>query len=249
MKTLFKKIIGILIIISLWEIISILVHSQLFPSPYAVALSMFYLFLEENLLLEFLISLYRVIIGLSLGILLGLVLGILIILFDFIREVVYPVIVFLIVTPSFAFIPLMILWIGLNDWLPISIVIICTGFPIVYAIISSLKNIEPDIIDVALTLGGKKHVIIFKIILPLALTHIFSILKVETSHALRLVFVTEFLAVSSGLGYLMTKAYSLLRVDKILAIIIVLSFTGLLLTYIIEYIESKVMEERGFVRK
>ncbi|GEM_PF-522587 len=247
-KSIVRELLAIVLIVLLWKVLSIFLSSPLFPGPDKVLLSLVYLLLKEELLIQLGITFSRVLIGLFLGILTGFIVGVLVTLSSFLRDLVYPLIVFFIVTPSFAFIPLLILWIGLNDWLPISLVIICSGFPIAYAIISSSKNIDPDIIDVALSLGARRHILVFKIVLPMALTHIFSLLKLETSHALRLVFVAEYLAISSGLGYLMAKAYSLLRVDEILAIIILLGFLGLILTYALEFIETRIMEKRGFMR-
>lgn len=234
--------------VSLWYMIYYVYPSPLFPPPHSVVYALTDLVVNEDLLGQLLLSLYRVLLGFSMGILLGLALGILVLLSRLMKNIIYPLIAFIAVTPSFAFVPLLMLWIGLNDLLPIAVVVLCTGFPLAYTIVSGSKKIDPDVIDVALTLGASKKTLLLRIILPLTLTHIASMLKLEASHSWRLVFVTEFLAVSSGLGYLMMKAYSMIRVDKILALIMVLGLSTLLLQHLIERFETLLTSRWGYRR-
>lgn len=236
------------LVTSIWYAIFYTYPSPLFPPPHDVVYALVDLVLHYNLLGQLILTLYRVLIGFSIGIVLGLSIGLIVLLSKSIRDIVYPIIAFIAVTPSFAFIPLLMLWVGLNDLLPIIVVVVCTGFPLAYSLISGSKNIDPNIIDVALTLGASRRTLVFKIILPLTLTHIASMLKLEAGHSWRLVFVTEYLAISSGLGYLMMTAYSTIRVSEIIALIIVLGILALALQYLIEKIETKITSRWGYTK-
>ncbi len=236
------------VVVVSWYLASIVISSPLFPQPHQVAYALLDLVLNQNLLYQLSLSLYRVLVGFALGVVIGLGIGVAVLLSRIVRDLVYPVIAFISVAPSFAFVPLLMLWIGLNDWLPITVVVICTGFPLAYTLVSGSKSINPDLLDVALTLTGSRRELVFKIILPLTITHIASMLKLEAGHSWRLVFVTEYLAVSSGLGYLMMRAYSILRVDQILALIILLGLLALSLQYGIERLESFILGKWGYNR-
>ncbi len=240
-------LVSITVIISLWYIASCLAPQHILPYPHDILYALINLILYKNLLVNIGWTLLRVFIGFSLGVLLGLGLGVLVILYSFLRDIVYPFITLIVVTPSFAFIPLLMIWIGLNDLLAITAVIICTCFPITLSLLSAVKSIDPDLVDVARSLGADNRVLIRKVILPLALTHIASILKLEAGHSWRIVFVTEFLALSTGLGALMMNSYSILRVDEVIALVIVVGLLALVFQYIIEYIESTIMKKWGFM--
>ncbi|OYT47623.1 MAG: ABC transporter permease [Desulfurococcales archaeon ex4484_42] len=244
-----RVLVALALVILIWYATYYVNPSPLFPQPHNVLYVLIDLILNYDFLSQLALSLYRVLIGFSLGIILGLGIGLAVLLSRLLRDIVYPIIAFIAVTPSFAFIPLLMLWVGLNDFLPITVVTICTGFPLAYTLISSSKSINPDIIDVALTLGANRRVLVFKVILPLALTHIASMLKLEAGHSWRLVFVTEYLAVSNGLGYLMMKAYSMIRVDEIIALIVILGALALALQLIVEKVETLITSRWGMLRR
>ncbi len=243
--TLYFSSITILVIV--WYVLVLFVPHYLFPTPLDVLKAFVKLWQREFLLTNIIVTLYRVIVGFLLGLFLGFTLGIFSMLYKVFRDLIYPLIAFITVTPSFAFVPLLMLWIGLNDALAITSVAICVGFPIVYSFISGGKNIDPEIVNVALTLGASKKDIVFKIVIPSSITHLASLLKFEASHSWKLVFVTEYLALSSGLGFLMVRAYSTISVDEIIALIILLGLLALSFQYMIELIETKIMKKWGYI--
>lgn len=252
MQNRFSRIKGvcasILLLVATWYVLYYVHSSPLFPPPHAVIYALIHLVVNHNLLTQLALTTYRVLLGLTLGTVLGLGVGVAVLLSKVVKNAVYPIIAFIAVTPAFAFIPLLMLWVGLNELLPISVVVICTGPPLAYALVSGSKAIDPNIVDAALTLGASRKILVFKVVLPMALTHVLSMLKFELSHGWRLVFVTEYLAISSGLGYLMVKAYSLIKVDEILALIIVLGTLALSTQYLVEKLESRVLSKWGYAK-
>jgi len=237
------------ILIMLWYLMSLVISlPYLFPSPIDVMNAFIRLVKQRMLLSNIVYSLLRVLLGFSMGVVLGLFLGFLVVTFKFVKRTIYPLIIFVAVTPSIVFIPLLMLWIGLTDLLPITAVVICTSFPLAYAIVSASKNIDPEIIDVALTLGATRKDIILKIVMPLSITHVASMLKFELGHSWRIVFITEYLALTTGLGSLMFLAYSTIHVDEIIALIIIIGLLALTLQWIIEHIESLIVKKWGYIR-
>ncbi len=246
-RKLLSYLLSIIILLIIWYALSLFVPHYLFPTPLDVLKAFVKLWQRESLLVNIVVTLYRVAVGFLIGLFLGFTLGVISMLYRVFRDLIYPLVAFITVTPSFAFIPLLMLWVGLNDVLAIVAVAVCVGFPIVYSFMSGKKNVDPEIVDVALTLGASKKDVVFKIIIPLSITHLASLLKLEVGHSWKLVFVTEYLALSSGLGYLMVRAYSTISVDEIIALIILLGLLALLFQYIIELIETKILRKWGYM--
>ena len=247
MKNNFYALLAPIPLLFIWYVLSSITPHYLIPYPHEVGIALINLFLNGNLFGNILVSLYRVIIGFLIGVSLGILLGTIVLISKVLKRLFYPIISFIIVIPAFAFIPLLMIWIGLNDLLPISAVVICTSFPLIHSLISASKNISHEMIDAAITSGADTGELVRKIILPLSISHIASILRIEAGHSWRIVFVTEFLALPNGLGALMMHAYSLLRIDEMLALIIVIGFLALGFQYIIEWIESILLRKWGFM--
>ncbi|WFO74695.1 ABC transporter permease [Desulfurococcaceae archaeon MEX13E-LK6-19] len=246
LRDVIAPLLSLAVIIFLWHIASTIVNQPyLFPPPENVAVAFARLFFERNLCFHMFLTLCRVLAGFILGVALGFLIGFLVSLNYFLRSSLYPYIVFVAVTPSIAFIPLLMLWIGLNDLLPIVAIMICVAFPLTYSIISSMKNLDPEIIGVARTLGARRRDLVLRIILPLSLTHVASALKIEAGHGWRIGFITEYLALSTGLGALMYFSYATLRVDEIIALIIIIGVLALGFQLVIEKIESMITRKWG----
>ena len=172
------------VVLVVWYILStIIALPYLFPSPISVGKALVRLFIERNLFYNILYTLYRVLLGFVLGVLLGIGVSVIVLLSNFLKNALYPYIVFTAVMPSIVFIPLLMIWLGLSDLLVITAIVVCTSLPIAYSVISASKNIDPEIIDVARTLGITGKTLILKIVLPLAITHIASMLKIEAGHS------------------------------------------------------------------
>jgi len=245
MKNNFYTLIASIPVIIIWYVLSSIAPHYLLPYPHEVGFALINLFLNKDLLENLIISLFRVFIGFLTGTALGILLGIAILISGILKKLFYPIISFIIVIPTFVFIPLLMVWIGLNDFLPISAVIICTSFPLIHSLTSASKSISQEMIDDAIISGADNMELIRKIILPLSLSHIAPILRIEAGHSWRIVFVTEFLALPNGLGALMMRSYSLLKIDEMLALVILIGFLALVYQLIIEKIESIFLRKWG----
>lgn len=231
----------------IWFLVSVFTHESI-PSPYEVLLALLRLISDGELIYAVADSVLRVMTGFTFAVALGVIIGLAGLACPFFREMTYPIISFVVVTPSFAFVPLLMLVVGLNEWLVFWVVVICVSFPIAYALYGSIKSIDPSLVDAAKVCGASKSDIIFYVVLPLAITHVFALLKVEAGHAWRMVFVTEYLALTSGLGGLMIRAYALMRMDEVLALVIVLGGLALATQKLLEGLENALLSWRGRAR-
>jgi len=107
--------------------------------------------------------------------------------------------------------------------LPIAIIFICSFFPVLYNTITGIKTVPEDFIKVAKTLGASPIKILTTVILPLALPNIFTGLRLEAGMAWRVIIAAEMVAIPTGIGALLMRAESLIRVDIIIVCLMVLS--------------------------
>jgi len=238
----------VLSLLGLWEFISRLrvVSPHLFPSPSLVTVKLYYMIASGVLVKEYLVTTYRVLAGFSLGVLLGIILGILIAYSRNISKALYPIIAAISVAPTLALVPLLIIWVGLNDMLAITAVFLCSFIPLTYNTVSAIRRIDPEIVDVAKTLGASKVDLTLRIFLPQSLPSILSALKLEAAMAWKTCFVTEFIALSSGLGKLMIEALNTLSVDEMLALLFVLSMSSYIFLRIFDEVEKYFLKKWGF---
>lgn len=238
----------VVLVICLWELISRsgVVSIALFPPPSMVFLKLYLMVVSGILFQEYLTTLYRVLVGFLSGAILGIVFGILIAYSRIISRTLYPIIAMFSVMPTLALVPLLIVWIGLNDMLAIIAVFLCSFIPLAYNTVSGIRHIDPEVIDVAKTLGASRLELLIKILLPQTLPSILSALKLEVAMAWKTCFVTEFIALSSGLGRLMIEALNTLSVDEMIALLLILTLSSYGFVRFFEELEKSFLAKWGY---
>ena len=235
-----------------WEIIARvnLVPMYLFPPFSEVIVSFIKITLSGELPYNFLMSFFRVLAGFSLGTSTGILMGVVMGYSKTIEKALNPIFYILYPIPVLGWLPLFVIWIGINDMLPITLVFICSFFPLLYNTMTGVKEVNPQIIKVAKTLGASDLQILTEIVFPLALPNIFTGLRLEAGMAWRTVLAAEMIAIPVGLGALSMKAQSLLLIDVIIDVLIVLAVVCLVFEKFFEIIEKKLTatwrENEGF---
>jgi len=222
LKSLLIEKSPILIVIVAWEILGWINNTPLLPPFSKVAKEFYYMLINGVLLKNLLYSFYRVIIGYILGAITGIIIGILMGISKTIERSLSPIISLLLPIPTLGWLPLMMLWIGINEMLPITLIFICAFFPVAYATLHGIKEIPKEYIYTAKTLGASNTRILFKILIPMALPSIFTGLRLEAGMVWKTVLASEMFAISTGIGAIMISAESLIRVDIIMVSLVVI---------------------------
>jgi len=204
-----------------------------------------YLLLTNGVLVKnFVSSLLRVLAGFFLGSVAGICVGILMGCNEAINNALHPIFSYLMAIPALGWLPLLMVWIGISEALPIIVIFICSFFPILYNTVTGIRGVDREIIDVARVLGASKRKLLTTIILPLALPNIFTGLRLEAGMAWRVVIVAEMVAIPVGIGALLMSSESLLRVDIIVACLMVLGVMCFLFEKALILIEKKMIKWR-----
>ncbi|MEM3703998.1 MAG: ABC transporter permease [Candidatus Bathyarchaeia archaeon] len=242
----FKKLLGILPIAALilaWEIaaqLNLTPGHFFLPSFSAVMRTLFDMIISGVLVNNLLRSLFRVLIGLFAGAFFGLTAGIVMGCSKVMDDLLHPIVSILYPVPAVGWLPLLMLWMGIGEMLPITIIFICSFFPTAYTTATGIKNVDKKFIKAAETLGASPMTILKTVVLPLALPTIFTGLRLEAGMAWRVIIAAEMVAIPTGLGALFMQAESLIRIDIILACLIVLSVMCFIFERFFQYFESKI---------
>jgi NitT/TauT family transport system permease protein len=219
------EIIPIIIFLGIWEIIARLnlIPGHFFFPPFSTVVTEFWYLTTSGVLgRNFLSSLIRVLIGFSAGSIAGLFIGIMMGWNNLTNKALNPIISLIYPIPALGWLPLLMLWFGIGEILPIAIIFICSFFPILYNTVTGIKNVDKNYIFVARILGASDLKILSTVVVPLALPNIFTGLKLESGMAWRVIIAAEMVAIPTGIGALMMKAESLIRIDIIIVCLIVL---------------------------
>ncbi|MCD6353691.1 MAG: ABC transporter permease, partial [Proteobacteria bacterium] len=183
----------------------------------------YYLIINGVLVENFFRSLIRVLIGFCTGSIAGLAVGIMMGWNEVINKSLHPIFSLFYPIPALGWLPILMLWFGIGELLPIAIIFICSFFPVLYNTVTGIKSVKQDYIMVAKTLGASKRKILTTVVLPLALPNIFTGLRLEAGMAWRVIIAAEMVAIPTGIGALLMKAQSLIRIDIIIVCLMVLS--------------------------
>lgn len=235
-------VLPVAIFLAVWEIVARLnvVPGQFFFPPFSTVVMEFYYLTANGVLGEnFLSSLTRVLIGFCAGSIAGIVVGTVMGWRDGINKTLHPIISLFYPIPALGWLPLLMLWVGINEMLPITIIFICSFFPVLYNTVTGIRNVDKDYIRAARTLGASDARILTTVVMPLALPNIFTGLRLQAGMAWRVIIAAEMVAIPTGIGALMMKAESLIRIDIIIVCLVVLAVMCLAFEKFFEYLEDK----------
>ncbi|HTW37733.1 MAG TPA: ABC transporter permease [Steroidobacteraceae bacterium] len=220
---------GVALPLAAWFALAALgtVNKVFLPGPFDVARRVITWFNNDDLLGDVRISCYRVIVGWALSAVIALPIALLIGTYRFVQALLEPLTDFIRYMPAVAFIPLVMLWIGIDEGAKIAIIFIGTFFQMVLMMAEDVRRVPMAQIEAAQTMGATRLEIIAKVIVPSAKPALLDTLRITMGWAWTYLVVAELVAANSGLGYAIIKAQRFLQTDKIFAGIILIGTIGL----------------------
>ncbi len=227
------NVLSLLLPLMAWLIIA---HSawadpRFLPTPQMVVAALGRLWQEGLLLTDTIASFTRVTTGFLLAALVAVPIGVGMGAFASIRALGEPIIGLLRYMPAPAFIPLLIIYFGLDEEPKIALIFIGTLFFNVLMIMDAVKFIPKELIEVTYTLGGKRWQVLSQVILPYIVPNVLDAFRVNIAASWNLVIVAELIAANEGLGKRIQLAQRFFRTDEIFACLLVLGLIGLTLDF------------------
>jgi NitT/TauT family transport system permease protein len=165
------------------------------------------------------------------------------------QNTIYPLIVILYAMPKSAFAPLMVIWVGYGLFSKIAIAFLVAFFPIVVNTVVGLKEVEPELLELARVNRGSEWDVFKKIRLPNSLPYMFAGIKVAIVLSVTGAIVAEFVAANEGLGYLVLQANYNLDTAFALVILLILAVLSLGLFWLAEICQRKLAPWSAAVRE
>jgi len=184
---------------------------------------------DDGLLADAGISTFRVVAGWGLSALIALPLGLLIGSWRAVQALLEPLTDFIRYMPAVAFVPLVMVWVGIDEGAKVAVIFIGTFFQMVLMVAEDVRRVPMAQIEAAQTMGATRWEVVEKVIVPSAKPALLDTLRVTMGWAWTYLVVAELVASSSGLGYAILKAQRFLQTDKIFAGILIIGLIGLLI--------------------
>jgi len=215
-----------------------LIPSRLFPPPSEVANTILAL-ASRDLFSHIAISTLRVATGFAIGTLLAIGLGTLTGMNRRAEALLDPSFQALRAIPSLAWIPLLLLWLGIDETPKIVLIAIGAFFPVYINLVAGIHNVDRKLIEVGTIHGLPTRQLVRRILLPAALPHLFTGLRTGLSLAWMFLVAAELIAATKGVGYLLSDGRESSRPDIVLAAILILATLGKLSDSVLKHLESR----------
>ncbi len=227
------------ILILFWKISASIVRSPFLLPPETVLRTFADACMTAAFWQNFLISAYRVVTGMVLAWLLAFPAGILLGYGTHLDNVVAPLVFMTYPVPKIVLLPLVLLIFGLGDLSKIILITSILFFQILVPTRDGVKAIDEKHYDSIRSLGGSDMVILREVVLPAALPHSFTALRIGLGTAISVLFFIESFATTSGLGYLIMDAWARMDYSQLFVGIVGMSLLGICLYEICNLLERR----------
>jgi len=219
---------SIVVPLAAWQIGSMLVDGRpdFLPSPLESVAAGVEMARTGQLWTDTAATVGRVLRGFGLAVAVSVPLGLLMGSFQAGRAALEPMIGLLRYLPASAFIPLLIIWLGLGEPSKVALIFIATVFFNTLMTANVVRTVPAGLIDVSYTLGARRFEVLRKVIVPHSLPGMIDAIRVNAAAAWNFVVVAELINAQSGLGYRIVRSQRFNQLDNIFAVLIVIALIG-----------------------
>jgi NitT/TauT family transport system permease protein len=204
------------------------IPAMFLPSPIGVWHA-FQGLMADNYAADIRASITRVAIGFVAATICSIPVGVLMGTFGTVEAMLAPVVGTLRYVPITALVPLLILWLGIDEAPKLAIIVLSTFFYNTIMIADAARSVPHDFINVSYTLGATRLQVLRRVILPAAMPQIVDALRVNVAVAWNFLFIAELIAADSGLGYRLMMAQRTNASDQMFVALIIVAVIGFVL--------------------
>jgi sulfonate transport system permease protein len=232
-----------LAIIVVWQAVVTLglVDSTLLPAPPAVFKELLRLATSGELAVNLIISLRRVLLGFAIGTSVATLLGALTGYSLYLRGVIDPTVHALRTIPGLAWIPMFILWLGIDEGSKLALIALATFFPTYLNFMSGISRVDRKLIEVGRVNGLVGTRLVWTVLFPFSLPFLFVGLRQSMGVGWLVVVGAELMGASSGIGYMLNDGEMTGRPQLIMACMIIFAVSGKTTDLIIAAISRRVL--------
>jgi NitT/TauT family transport system permease protein len=220
------------ILLVLWQYVAGLdvVNERFLPPPVDVVRA-FTQYAGDNLWEDIWASSWRVLIGFTIAALFAVPIGLLMGSFKAVEAFFEPFTDFVRYMPAPAFIPLLIIWVGIDEPLKYAVIFIGTFFQLVLLVMDAAARVPMELINTSYTLGASKWQVVWRVIAPAVGPEVYDLLRITLGWAWTYLVVAEVVAAESGLASSIVIAGRFLRTDLVIVGIIIIGIIGMIFDF------------------
>lgn len=212
------------------------------PKPDKLASTFAKVWFSERFLTDVLPSLGRLSISLLISVLLGVVLGVAIGLSRNLRWLLEPLLEFIRAVPSTILIPVLLLLIGINDTMKVTVIVLGCLWPILLNTVEGVRSLDEVLKNTARVYGLRGFDRIRYLVLPGASPLIMAGIRHSLAVGLILLVVSEMFASTDGIGYSIINFQNRVAIPEMWSGIVLLGIIGVLLSVAFQAIQRRVLE-------
>jgi sulfonate transport system permease protein len=214
------------------------------PAPSQIGQTLWWLAAGGELWGHIGVSLARVAAGFAIGAALAVLIGAWVGLSRRAESYLEPTFQALRAIPSLAWVPLLLLWLGIDETPKIVLIALGAFFPVYLALLAGIRNVDRKLVEV-----GRLHrlsgvALTRRILLPAALPSLFTGLRGALSLSWMFLVAAELIAATQGLGYLLSDGRETSRPDLVIAAILLLAVLGKFSDGLLKAIEARALHWR-----
>lgn len=245
-KSLFRSVESMFLIVLLLVVWYVMaeqgrVSRILLPPPQMIARTLLQKISDGSLLAEIGISVGRVLKGYFCAVVCGVCLGVMIGLSEHMQQMTNILIQILKPIPPIAWIPLVILWMGIGESSKVFLIFLGGFFVVLLNVVDGIRYIDPKMIEVAKAVETPKMKYVFCLVIPAAMPSIFTGLRVALGTSWSCVVAAELVAASSGIGYMISNARNFGQMDVVIIGMVSIGIVGKIMDEILKLVEKKVL--------
>jgi sulfonate transport system permease protein len=231
----------VLILLALWQILCAtgLFPDQVLVPPSGVAGTLLDMARSGELSRHVGESLSRLLLGYALGALAGLAFGALAALSRWAEAALWPTFLALWQVPVIAFVPVLVLFLGIDETFKVTVVAVAAFFPVALAAFDGIRSVPEAWFEVARIYRTRLPDLIRRILIPATIPAVLTGLRVAITRAWVVLVAAELLAADSGIGQMMETGRQMFRIDVVLAGVVTSGVIGFLLDRAARTLETR----------
>ena len=235
-----SALIGFVMFLALWQILTWIIHQPIMPSP-VVVLPILAGSLFGELGLHFLASAGRVLASIALAVITAVPIGLGLGQMSKINRIVAPLIAIVYPIPKIVFLPVIYVLMGITDLSKIFLITLIIFFQILVVVRDEAANLHPELILSVRSLGAGRRALFRYVYLPASLPAVLTALRVSVGTAIAVLFIAEQSLTRYGLGYyIVVETAQVLRYPEMFAGIMAMGLLGVILYFVIHSLERRV---------
>lgn len=236
-----------LLVVAIWEIAARLgaVNTLLLPPPSRILAALWQAALDGSLWVNLGYSIRRWILGFAFGGGAGLLLGAMNGLSLRSENLTDTTVQMLRTVPFMGLTPLLVMWFGLGETPKVILIAVASFFPVYVNTLAGVRNVNRGLVEVGQSFQLSQAELLYRVILPAALPEILTGIRYSLGIAWLALVIAELMAAESGIGYWLMQGREAVRVDIVMASLVVFSVAGKLMDAALRLVERRVLHWRN----